>query len=99
VVVGASFLLFGYFTTHTHTNTHALTHTHHTCCQQRAGESMTMGDFGSSQLVTLNAGIPASSSMTCTRQKKINYCPQKKQLVHIMYDAGHSKGLGLSSKV
>ena len=78
--VGASFLFFGYFTTHTHTNTHTNTHTHHTCCQQRAGESMTMGDFGSSQLVTLNAGIPASSSMTCTRQKKNQLLPAKKTI-------------------
>jgi hypothetical protein len=36
-----------------------------TCCQQRAGDSMTMGALGSSLLVTLKAGMPASSSITC----------------------------------
>jgi hypothetical protein len=39
-----------------------------------------MGAFGSSLLVTLNAGMPASSSMTCTRKKKnTSYFPPLKK--------------------
>ena len=45
-----------------------------TCCQHSAGDCITMGAFGSSSLVTLKAGIPASSSMTSHMYEHLPSC-------------------------
>jgi hypothetical protein len=58
-----------------------------------------MGAFGSSLLVTLNAGMPASSSMTCTRKKKIPVISPPSKKIGSHYGTGHSKGSAFGSRV